>query len=138
MIRKITKKDKSLFQDYCSRFGKNLFTDCSFKNLEIEFNKLIKQNNFCILDDENGTIRGLLFITKINNEYYINTIYKNSKILDRLLTVLTWGIKKDLIFKINDYKSVFVIKKHFFKFKEKIDKDYIYFRKYYQKVKKHG
>lgn len=136
MIRQLTQKDKLNFLDYCNRYGQKIFTDCSFKNLEKEFKLLFKYNKNCLIDEENEKLRGILFIEKINNEYYIKTIYKNSKILDRLLNILIWNYSKDLIFRINDYKIVYVLKKYFFRFKEKIENDYVYFRKYFKKVNK--
>ena len=135
MIRQLNKKDKLNFLDYCSQFGNNLFTDCSFKNLELEFKNLLK-NKICLIDDEYGEFRGLLFIKKIDNKNYLKAIYKNPKILDRLLNVLFWNFKEDLIFKLNDYKVVNVIKRNFFRFNGKDGLDFIYVRKYYSKVKK--
>lgn len=136
MIRKLNLKDKINFLDYCSQFGTNLFTDCSFKNLEIEFKKLI--NKLCLIDEENGEFRGLLFIQKIENKNYLKVTYKNPKILDRLLNILFWNFKEDLIFKVNDYKVVNVIKRNFFRFNGKENLDYIYVRKYYTRNKTNG
>lgn len=135
MIRQIKTKDKSNFCDYCLQFGNNLFTDYSFQNLEREFNNLIKFNKYCIIDEENGKIRGILFLEKIENKYYIKTIYKNSQILDRLLNILIWNFKKDLILKINDYKVVSTIKKYYFRFNGKENDKYIYLRKYFTRTK---
>ena len=138
MIRNLNKKDKTNFQIYCSQVGNNLFTDCSFKNLEKEFKNLLKYNNLCLIDEENSEFRGLLFIQKIDNKNYLKVIYKNSKILDRLLNVLFWNFKEDLIFKLNDYKVVHVIKNNFFRFNGKENLDYIYIRKYFKKDKTNG
>lgn len=136
MIRLIKPKDKINFQDYCNRYGENLFTDCSFRALDKEFRAIIKYNKYCIISEENNFIGGLLLIEVINNEYHIKTTYKNSKVLDNLLSILNWNIQKDLTFRLNDYRVVSILKKHFFRFKGKIDNDYVYFRKYFKKVKK--
>lgn len=135
MLRNITKNDCSDFQDYCTRYGQSLFPEHSFKDLEKAFKLLLKYKN-CIIDKENGKIRGILIIKKIDSEYHIKTVYKNPKILDRLLMFLMWNNDKDLILQLNDYKTVSVIKKHFFRFKGKTGNDYIYFRKYFKRVKK--
>lgn len=135
MIRNINLKDKINFQDYCQKYAKSLFSDCSFKNLEREFDLIIKSNKYCIVDEENSEIRGLLFIEKIDDKSYIKTVYKNSKTLDRLLNILIWNIKKDVILKINDYKVVHVIKKYYFRFNGKENDNYIYIRRYFKKDK---
>lgn len=135
MIRTINKKDRMNFLDYCSQFGTNLFTDCSFKILEREFNNLIRNNILCLIDEENDEFRGLLFIKKIDNKNYLKVTYKNPIILDRLLNVLFWNFKEDLIFKVNDYKVVHVIKNNFFRFNGKENLDYIYVRKYFTRTK---
>jgi len=138
VIRKITIKDKLNFCDYCIKYGQNLFIDSSFEYIERIFNRLTKLNYFCIVDEEYDNFRGILFIEKINNDFYVKTIYKNPKVLDRLLRVLVWNAHKDVILKINDYKVVSVLKKYFFRLKSKTEKEYIYFRKYFNKVNKNG
>ena len=137
MIKRLNKKDRINFLDYCSHFGTNLFEDCSFKSLELEF-KILSQNKLCLIDEERGEIRGLLFIKKIENKNYLKATYKNPKILDRLLNVLFWNFKEDLIFKLNDYKVVHVIKRNFFRFNGKENLDYIYVRRYFTRTKKNG
>jgi len=137
MVRNLKKSDASNFLDYCSQFGNNLFTDCSFKNLELEFNNLI-QNKLCLVDEEDGRFRGLLFIQKIEGKNYLKTVYKNPKILDRLLNVLFWNLKEDVIFKLNDYKVVNILKRNYFRFNGKENLDYIYVRKYFTRKKING
>jgi len=136
VIRTITKKDNLNFCDYCERYGKSLFSDCSFSNLKKEFNLIIKTNKYCIIDEENEKFRGILIVEKIDKNYFIKTIYKNPKILDRLLNNLIWNFQKDLIFKLNDYKAVSTIKKYYFRFNGKENDNYIYVRKYFKKDKK--
>jgi len=135
MIRRLNKKDKINFVDYCSQFGNKLFTDCSFQNLEKEFDFLIKFNKFYIIDEEKDKIRGILFIEKIDDKNYIKTVYNNPKILDRLLNILIWNFKKDLILKINDYKIVSTIKKYYFRFNGKENDNFVYIRKYFTRNK---
>lgn len=136
MIRKLNKKDRINFLDYCSQFGNNLFIDCSFKNLELEFNNLL--NKLCFIDEEHGEFRGLLFIKKIDNKNYLKVTYKKPIILDRLLNVLFWNLKEDVIIKLNDYKVVSTLKRHYFRFNGKENLDYIYVRKYYTRTKNNG
>jgi len=132
MIRRISTKDKSNFYDYIQKNGISLFSDCSFKNLEREFNLITKHNKYAIVDEENDRIRGILFI---ENKNYIKTVYNNPKILDRLLNILIWDVKKDLILKINDYKIVSTIKKYYFRFNGKENDNFVYIRKYFTRNK---
>lgn len=132
MIRNIKKSDKSNFCDYLNQNGNTLFPDCSFKTLQREFNSFIKSNKFCIIDEENDEIRGILFI---ENKNYIKTVYDNPQILDRLLQILLWNFKKDLILKINDYKIVSTIKKYYFRFNGKENDNFVYIRKYFTRNK---
>jgi len=132
VIRNIKSSDKSNFCDYLNQKENTLFSDCSFQNLERNFNSFIKFNKFCIMDEENGEIRGILFI---ENKNYIKTIYDNPQILDRLLQILLWNFKKDLILKINDYKIVSTIKKYYFRFNGKENDNFLYVRKYYTRKK---
>ena len=135
MIRQISIKDKSNFCDYLNQNGNTLFSDCSFKNLQREFNSFIKFNKFCIIDEENDKIRGILFIEKIDDKNFIKTSYNSPKILDRLLQILFWSFKKDLILKINDYKIVSTIKKYYFRFNGKENDNFVYVRKYFTRKK---
>jgi len=136
MIRNLKLKDKLNFCAYCQQHGKSIFADNSALNLAKEFRLILKYNKYCIIDEEKDIIRGLLFIDKKDKEFYIRAIYQNSQILDRLLIILTGNTNRDLIFRLNDYRVVGIIKKHFFRFKEKIGNDYVYIRKYFKKTKK--
>ena len=136
MIRRLNKNDRINFLDYFSQIENNLFIDCSFKGLEKEFNKIIKNNIICLVDCDNGKIKGIIFVIKINDEHYINTVYNNPKILDKLLQVLFWNFNNDIFIKVNDYKVVNVLKKNFFRFKGREGNNYIYLRNEYKKVKK--
>lgn len=125
MIRKLNKKDKISFIDYCSNLTLN---EATYK-----FNYLIKKNCISYVID-NGQIEGILYIEKIDNKKFLQLIVPNTKIIYYLLKNLFWNHNLELFWEINNnlYVGNLTNKFKFFQV-EKKENSIIYCRKSWKK-----
>lgn len=130
MIRHLKIKDKITFLDYCTKEdpyedfyitkdNKRLFLKDT-KVASMIFRNVLKKCDKCLIDEEQGIIRGILLIVGYSDNAhrkYVKVLADSINIMHRLFKVLVWDSKDEIFIKVKrDHNIIRVAKKYKFIF----------------------
>ena len=129
MLRKLKKKDKLNFEYFADKnhLSKYLFSE------------FIKSKKLAFISEEKNKIEGLIFVTKQDNDCYLNIISNSKRITNNLLKIFFWNYKKSIYAKIEENNKIgFILKTNGFKIVNKQDTTFLLYYNPEDKRKKYG
>ena len=130
MLRRLKTKDKLNFEYFADKnhLSKYLFSE------------FIKSKKLAFISEEKNEINGLIYVTKQDNDCYLNIITNSKKVANNLLKIFFWNYKKSIYAKIEENSKIgFILKTNGFKIVNKQDSTFLLYynpddkRKYYGK-----